>query len=185
MVRIVFTLAVLSLALPAHAAPPRPRKQYTIEQFLKTVGVSGPSFTADEKSVVFTSDESGVDNIYFVPSGGGKARAQTRSKETTIAIGAFPSDDRVLFSRDEGGNENNHLFVLDKGKEKDLTPGKLKATFVQWTHDLGGFYAQTNERNPKFFDLYRYDARSYERRLVYQNDEGYQLAAVSPDEKWL
>jgi dipeptidyl aminopeptidase/acylaminoacyl peptidase len=184
-IALLLLIPVVASAAPP-AAPPRPAKQYTAEQFLNTIVVGPPSFSADEKSVVFTSDDSGVPNVYVVPAGGGaRPRALTRSKETTRAISAFPRDDRILFARDEGGNENEHLYVLDKGKEKDLTPGKLKATFVDWTRDLSGFYAVTNERDPKFFDLYRYDAQSYQRRLIYRNDQGYALAAVSPDEKWL
>ncbi|WP_395851942.1 hypothetical protein [Cystobacter fuscus] len=34
-------------------------------------------------------------------------------------------------------------------------------------------------------DLYRYDAKTYARTLFFQNDEGYDLGAVSPDGKWL
>ena len=36
---------------------------------------------------------------------------------------AFAKDDRILFTRDQGGNELNHLYVLKDGQERDLTPG--------------------------------------------------------------
>ena len=46
---------------------------------------------------------------------------------------------------------------------RDLTPGKnLKASFAGWAADLRHFYVQTNERDPKFFDCYRYHADGFE-----------------------
>ncbi len=39
----------------------------------------------------------------------------------------------------------------------------------------------TNERDPAAFDLYRYDVKDYTRTLVFQNDEAFDVQAVSPD----
>jgi dipeptidyl aminopeptidase/acylaminoacyl peptidase len=182
---------VLALALLpglAAAAPARPKKQYTIEQLMKTVRLDGASFSPDEQSVLYSSNETGIFNVYTVPVAGGKATALTKSKtDTTMAVGYFPKDDRILYQRDHGGDENTHLYVRQKdGKEKDLTPGaKVKANFGGWTHDLTGFYVLTNERDSKFFDLYRYDAASYNRELVYQDDVGNQFEDISDDGKWM
>jgi hypothetical protein len=76
---------------------------------------------------------------------------------------------RILFTRDQAGNELNPLYVRERdGAEKDLTPGeKLKAMFAGWTPAGDAFYVLSNERDPRFFDLYRYDARTYERTLFY------------------
>ena len=123
-----------------------------------------------------------------VPVAGGAATPLTESKnDTTLLVAAFPLDGRFLYTRDQGGNERNHLYVKQAdGTERDLTPGeKLKARFVGWTHDGSGFYVATNERDERFFDLYLHDAKSYARRLVYQDDVGYDLGAISDDGKWL
>ena len=48
-------------------------RQYTIEQFLATTTVSGPSFSPDGSRVLFTSDASGIPNAYTVPFEGGTA----------------------------------------------------------------------------------------------------------------
>src|SRR5262249_6555552 len=63
----------------------------------------------------------------------------------------------------------------------DLTPGKnLKALFGGWADDLKHFYVLTTERDPKFFDCYRYDAGSYERTLLYKNTGGVGPMVGSP-----
>jgi dipeptidyl aminopeptidase/acylaminoacyl peptidase len=170
------------------AGKTRPSKQYTIEQFMNTTLVSGASFSPDEKEILFSSDETGVRNVYSIPVGGGKARALTTSTtDTTTAVSYFPNDTRFLYTRDQGGNELHHLYVREKdGSERDLTPGeKLKAMFVDWSGDKKSFFVLTNERDPKFFDVYRYDTATYERKLIYKNEGGYEPDAISRDGRWI
>ncbi|MEW6759911.1 MAG: S9 family peptidase [Pseudomonadota bacterium] len=178
------TTAPAAKAKQAQKAP----KRYTIEQFMATTSVTGASFSKDEKNIVFSSNASGIFNAYTIPVGGGKAVPLTRSTtDSTYAIGYFYNDDRILFTRDSGGDERNHVFVRElDGSERDLTPGdKHRAMFAGWRPDGSGFYVATNERDPKFFDLYLYDAKDYKRSVVYQNDSGMNVSAISRDGKWL
>ena len=184
---------------PAHAAATAPagkpsqkaqkeHKRYTIEQFMATTSVSGASFSRDEKQILFSSNASGIFNAYVLPVGGGTPRALTKSTtDSTYAVGFFYNDDRILFTRDQGGNEQNHLFVRElDGSERDLTPGtKLKAGFAGWQPDGNAFYVVTNERDPKYFDLYKYDAKTYARTMVYKNETGQTVSAISRDGRWL
>ncbi len=173
--------------VPASASERAP-KRYTIEQFMATTSITGASFSADESRVLFSSNASGIWNAYTLPAGGGTPQALTSSTtDSVFAVGYFPDDDRVLFTRDQAGNEQNHLFVRERdGSERDLTPGsKLKAQFYGFTPDGSAFHVATNERDAKFFDLYRYDTKTYERRLVYRNDKGLNVAAISRDGRWL
>lgn len=186
------TTAMVGLALLVSAsvvaAQSRPKQQYTIEQFLNTVSISGASFSADESRLLFSSNKTGIFNVYTVPVAGGEPTAITASTtDSTYAVSFFRTDDRILFTRDQGGNELNHLYVrTPDGQERDLTPGeKLKATFAGWAPDGKAFYVQTNERDARFFDVYRYDATSYERTLFYKNEQGYYPSGVSDDGKWL
>ncbi|HEX9392750.1 MAG TPA: S9 family peptidase [Usitatibacteraceae bacterium] len=172
----------------APSAAPKAPKQYTIEQFMATVNISGASFSADEQRVLFSSNASGIYNAYVLPVTGGTPVALTKSTtDSTFAVGFFPNDDRILFTRDQGGNEQNHLYVREQdGAEKDLTPGdKLKARFAGWTPDGSAFFVASNERDPKFFDLYRYDGKTYARGMIYQNDQGFEIGDISRDEKWI
>ena len=153
-------------------------RQYTIEQFLATTTFSGPSFSPDGSSVLFTSDASGIPNAYTVPFEGGTASPLTRSTtDSTFAVSFFPRDERILYTHDQGGNENNHLYVLGPKGDTDLTPGaKLKAIFSGWSRDESSFNVLTNERDPRFFDVYRHDAAKLERSLIYKDTAGYQVA---------
>ena len=170
----------------AEAAPPG--KQYAIADFIDTTSIFGASFSADEKRILFSSNKTGVWNAYTMPTGGGDWSAVTSSAtDNNYAVSYFPADERKLVTRDQGGNELDHLYVIElDGSEKDLTPGdKLKADFLGFNHAGSAFYVATNERDAKFFDLYRYDASTYARKRVYEIAQGLDLGPVSSDGRYL
>jgi dipeptidyl aminopeptidase/acylaminoacyl peptidase len=166
----------------------RPQKQYTIEQFMNTVAIGGASFSPDESRILFSSNKTGIYNAYTIRvTGGDWVPITSSTTDSTFAVGYFPNDNRILYTKDQGGNELNHLYVrMPDGTEKDLTPGdKLKASFNGFSRDGQVFFVQTNERDPRFFDIYRYDAKTYERTMFYKNDDGFFPAGVSGDGKWI
>ena len=158
-------------------------KNYTIEQFLKTVNYSGASFAPDNSKILVSSDVTGVFNAYSIPVGGGEPVQLTKSETDSInSISYFPNDERFLYTADQGGNELNHIYVqMPDGTSKDLTPGQLKAQFLGWSQDDKSFYVGTNEQNPRFFDIYQYDVESLERLMIFQNNEAYTLGDITPD----
>ncbi|HKA36906.1 MAG TPA: S9 family peptidase [Thermoanaerobaculia bacterium] len=183
---LLFVLAVFAAA--AGEAAGLPSRQYTIEQLLATTSITGASFSADEKKILFSSDKTGIYNVYSVAVAGGEAAALTSSTtDTTVAVSYFPKDDRFLYTRDKGGDEKNHLYVREKdGSEKDLTPGEsLKASFAGWSKSGDAFYVLSNERDSKYFDLYRYETNGYARKLLFKNEAGYDVGDISNDERWI
>jgi dipeptidyl aminopeptidase/acylaminoacyl peptidase len=184
----VVVLAVAASTPLATVDAQRQPKQYTIEQFLDTTSIAGATFSADESRILFSSNKTGIWNAYTVPVAGGPWTPITSSTtDSTYAVAFFPHDDRILLTRDQGGNELNHLYVrMSGGEEQDITPGaRLKAQFLDWTPDGAAFYVTSNERDPKFFDIYRYDAKTYARALLFENTDGYFPAAVSGDGTWV
>jgi dipeptidyl aminopeptidase/acylaminoacyl peptidase len=72
------------------------------------------------------------------------------------------------------------------GSTKDLTPGeKTKAQFADWAGDLKSFSVLTNERDPQYFDLYRYAVDGYAREMVFKNDGGFNVSEFSRDGRWV
>jgi dipeptidyl aminopeptidase/acylaminoacyl peptidase len=169
-------------------APEPEIPRYDARTFFETVSVSGASFSHDESRLLVSTDETGVFNAYSVPVQGGEAVALTQSTTDSIfGLSWFPHDDRFLYSKDQGGNELTHLYVRElDGTDRELTSApNARAGFFGWTADKSAFFVTTNERDPKFFDLYRYAADGYERKLLFENEGGYALGAVSSDGRWL
>jgi dipeptidyl aminopeptidase/acylaminoacyl peptidase len=191
------TPPVATTESPAPARPPRPPgvKQYDAATLFKNVlvyaaqppgGISYDEFSHDGSKALVATDASGVFNLYAIPTAGGEPQRLTTSNESQLPVGYFPADDRVLYLQDSGGNELNHLYVLDGQQSKDLTPSdKTKATFVSFSGDGKWFWATTNERDPKSFDLYRYSTKDYKRELVFTNKDAWTIGDVSRDGRWL
>lgn len=168
-------------------------KTYSAAEFFSTTSfsaasASGYAFSPDGKNVLITSDETGVFNAFATNIETG-TRTQLTNSETSAHFGVsyFPNDDRILVTADNGGDELNHIWVREAdGTLRDLTNSEnTKASFGGWTADGGEFYALTNERDPKAFDLYAYKADDYARRMVYENTDALSISGVSNDGRWL
>src|SRR3546814_19680811 len=128
--------ALACLAGPALAAESAPTR-YTIEQLMASDSIGGLSWSPDDTKLIFTSNRTGIANIYEMPSSGGPATALTHStQETVSAIGYFPHAERHLFSSAQGGNELAHIYVRERhGPHPESTPGRRPlATFRDRDH---------------------------------------------------
>ena len=187
LVAAVPALAATEPAAPAQAASTA-ATPYTAAQFFETTSVSmanpdGLAFSEGRSHILISSDKSGAFNAYALPVAGGDPVPLTASTaNATFAQSYFPDGRRVLVAADQGGNELTHIYVREmNGTLRDLTPGdKLKAGFVGFSDDGQTFWLTSNERDAEVFDLYAYDAASYERKLVFQNP-GMDVATVSGD----
>ncbi|MBL4618057.1 MAG: S9 family peptidase [Robiginitomaculum sp.] len=182
-------LASVFLLPPAVADPnTKTPPTYSAEVFYETtdflISGTGYAFSPNKEHLLITSDESGVYNVYALNLKTNQRTALTNSTTNAVyAINYFPDGERYLYTSDNGGDELNHVYVAGaKTGARDLTPGeKLKAAFVAWVDDGTAFILQTNERDSRFFDLYRYDASNFERTLIFENDLGLGSFVISRD----
>ena len=201
--RVLWLLASLCLAAcgeqmtgsPAESpqsSDPESVPGYSARAFYETtsydlVPSEGRAFSADGRSLLISSDQTGVYNAWSMPLDGTSPQPLTDSADNAIfAVSWFPDDDRILYTADNGGDELNHVFVREAdGGVRDLTPGDaLKASFFKWSADRASFFILSTERDQQNFDLYRYAAADYERELLYENT-GFDIADLSPDGRWL
>ena len=133
------SLLILSLVLAASSAVAQPKKQttpvreYTIEQFMNTVRIGGSSFSADEKSLLFHSNKSGIFNVYSVAVTGGAPTQLTNStKESTFAVTYLPNDARFLYSYDRGGWHDQGADSVDRSWDRTSSQNR------SWGQSMGG-----------------------------------------------
>ena len=121
-------IAAVLLVLPAAAAAQA--RTYTIEQLMEADSLGGFAFSPDNSKLLFTSNRTGIANIYVMPAEGGEARPLTSSTtETVRSLGYFPHDERILFSSDQGGNERAHIYVRElDGTIRDTGARRVIAT---------------------------------------------------------
>ena len=162
-------------------------KKYSIEQFYKNNSIIGGAFSDDENKLLVSSNESGIFNVYEIDIASGEKTQKTFSeKESFFAIDYLPKTNQILYSADKGGDELNHIYLMNEdGTTTDLTPGeKEKARFAGWSKDKKSMYFTSNKRTPKFFDFYKMNIDSRESEMLYQNDNGINISSMSEDEDW-
>ena len=170
------------------ATVPSNLKEYSIEQFMDNESIFGSSFSHDEKNLLVGSDKSGIYNAYKLNIESGEMTALTKSADKTIRpMSYFPKDDRFLFMSDNNGDEINHIFLSElDGSTKDLTPAEgARSSFRGWNKEKTAFYFSSNKRDPQFMDFYKMDISDFSSKLLYQNDEGFDLGGISNDEKYV
>ncbi|MGS2726919.1 S9 family peptidase [Psychroserpens sp. BH13MA-6] len=163
-------------------------QQYTIEQFMDNEAVRGGSFSQDNSNLLITSNRSGIYNVYTIPVKGGELTAITASDSTSyFANSYFPSDNRMLLSADGNGDEISHLYVRElDGSIKDITPTKgAKSNFYGWSDDDAYLYYGSNQRDPKYFDVYKMSIADYSSEMLYQNNDGLDFSGMSKDENYI
>lgn len=163
-------------------------QQYTVEQFMNTTSIFGSSFSFDESSILFSSNESGIYNAYTIPVEGGEPTQITASEDNAVfTYSFFPGDDRMLYRSDQGGNEFWHVYLREEdGSVHDLTPGEsARSLFAGWAYDEESLFFSSNERNPMFMDIYEMDIETFTPEMIYQNDAGYDLGDISNDKCWM
>jgi len=181
-----FALIALILFIASCTQTYTPTK-YSIEQFYQNNRIGGGSFSDDETKLLVRSDESGIFNVYEIDIVSGVKTQKTFSeKESYFAIDYLPGTNQILFSADKGGDELNHIYLMNEdGATTDLTPGENeKARFAGWSKDKKSMYFISNKRNPKFFDFYKMNIETWESEMLYQNDNGINISNMSEDETW-
>lgn len=173
----------------------KPKKQYTIEQFMDIVQIAGGAFSPDESKILINTKETGIFNAYEIDIATGEKKQLTKSTDNAIfAQSYFPADERIVYTSDKGGNEITHIYVRDiNGAVTDLIKDTTaKASFAGWSYDRKKMYYMSNSRDKRFFDLYTVEVTDnpsegnvYFSTLTYKNDEGLNPAAISNDDRYI
>ncbi|WP_047982285.1 S9 family peptidase [Ornithinibacillus contaminans] len=170
------------------SSKPNVLSKYSIEQFMNTESLAAVSISHDDSTILYASDKSGVYNAYSMQLDGSNRTQLTHSTtDRIIPTTYFPYDNRFLYQSDKGGNEIIHIYVMDEsGQSRDLTPEENeKASFTDWSIDKKSFFYESNKRDNRFMDVYEMDIDTFTPTLLFQNDQGYHINAISPNKQFI
>lgn len=164
-------------------------KQYTATQLYTNENIYGIAFSTDESKVLINSDRTGIQNLYMLAIADTAVQPLTHSvKESLYGIDYLPGTDSYLYASDEGGNENDHIFLQSAGNvaPRDLTPWPgSKNSMHSWSRDKKALFIESNRRDPKYFDIWKADTANWDFKLFYRNDSGYTVGSISHDERYI
>ena len=163
-------------------------KVYGIEEFFDNVSISGGYFSTDEEKIIFSSNQSGIFNVYEANIQTGKINQLTASNKESFFVRAYvPNSNDFIYSADNEGNEINHLFLRKEDDTViDLTPNENeKSVFYKWSNDNQFLYYLTNKRDSRYFDLYKMKIGQWIPEIIYKNEDNFSLSDISNNEKYL
>ena len=162
--------------------------KYDVEEFFNNVAISGGYFSSSSDKLIYSSNESGIYNIYEVNINNGEASQLTHSEKESFFIRSYvPNSDAFIYSADKGGNEISHLYLQKKdGGLLDLTPGENeKSSFYKWSKDNSILYYLSNKRDSRYFDLYKMSVNNWKSSLIYENNNNMSVSSISDNEEYL
>lgn len=163
-------------------------KTFTINDFLEIKASYEPSFSPDEKKVVYLNNHTGTFQIYLLDLETTEIK-QLTNFEDYISLASFsPTQNQLVFKMAKGGNENTQLYLMDLNSNiiEELT-NKLAArfNFGGWSKDGKKVVFGSNERNGKDFDVFVMDLETKIPKLVLTKEGWWEPYGFSPQGTFL
>ena len=184
----IFSILLFIIIVGCNESQKRDITKYKIDAFFDNIAISGGYFSSSEDKLIFSSNESGIYNVYEVNIDNGAVSQLTNSKKESFFIRSYvPGSDDFIYSADKGGNEISHLYLQKKeGEIIDLTPGENeKSSFYKWSKDNSILYYLSNKRDSRYFDLLKMSVNDWKSNVVYENKNNMSISSISGNEKFL
>jgi len=164
-------MALILLVAPMVVA--QSPKTIPVRDFFKNPEKAYFQISPDGNYISFTQPFESRMNVFVQKRGSEEIKRVTSITDRDISEYYWKGNDRILYMKDFGGDENFHLFSVDKNGigEKDLTP--FEGTKVHLVDDLEDHDTDVligmNIRNKEIFDVYRLNTITGETTMVAEN----------------
>jgi dipeptidyl aminopeptidase/acylaminoacyl peptidase len=144
-----------------------------LADFFKDPEKAAYRISPNGEQIIFRAPHMGRMNVFIQKLGDTTATPLTHETERSLYDAYWESDDRIIFVKDVGGDENTHILSVkpDGTDLKDHTPfEKVQASVIDILEDKPNeILVQHNKRNPQVFDVYHLNLSTGEFKLVAEN----------------
>lgn len=162
-----------------------PKNLIPLENFFKNPQKTAYALSPNGTHLAFLAPYENRRNIFVQEIATDKVWRITNVVDRDLSAYAWANNDRLIYVRDFGGDENFHLFSVSKegNDEKDLTPfDNVRIEFIdELEQDENHMLISMNKRNPQIFDPYRININNGALTLVAENP-GYITQWISDHE---
>jgi peptidase S9 len=153
-----------------------------LEDFFRNAKSSSYRLSPDGHYLAYLAPYSDRMNLFVrsIAADGQLGEPIRLTSETDRSLGGYlwADNERLIYAKDEGGDENYHLFGIrrDGSDERDYTnfPGVRAGIIDDLPEVPGQILIEMNRRNPEAFDPYRLDLDTGELTLLAENPGNYQ-----------
>ena len=149
---------------------------YSVEDYFSKPQVSSFKLSPNGKYVSYREkDEKGKRHIYIKDVKTNTVTKVIEEKEELVRQYFWANDNRLLFMKDKGGDENYHIYGIntDGSNLKDLTPfEKVTVSVLKQLKSQKDFIIiSMNKENEQVFEPYRLNVTSGELKKLYDNKD--------------
>src|SRR6202162_4519172 len=166
----LLTLMLILSSSPAEDSVP---PTIPLRDFFRNPQTTGYELSPSGALIAFLKPVESRLNIFVQPKSGGEAKQITQVKDRDIRAFFWKGDKYLLYLKDNGGDENFHLYVTrsDGTGTRDLTPFEgVRSEMVDDLEDHPtDLIVGLNKRNKEIFDAYRLNVESGELKLIAEN----------------
>jgi len=168
--------------------------KHNLLRFLSVRSSYNPTYSFDDRRLVYISDTTGVPQVWSAEIDGGAPQQLTYDEDRVGSLSSAKKTDSFIFTRDHGGNERFQLFLMkDRGREyHQLTDhpdvihefGSTWSTTQagsSWSPDEDSFLFSSNSRDRAFFDVYTMSLSKGKVSRVHKSDNTNYGIDWSPD----
>ncbi|HXW95687.1 MAG TPA: S9 family peptidase [Nitrososphaerales archaeon] len=152
-------------------------------RFLSVRSAFNPTYSSDDKKLIYLSDMTGVPQVWSVDIEGGAPQQLTYYEDRVGVVSGAKKKDAFVFTKDHGGDENFQLFLMEKGagELQQLTddPEVIHDFSSTWTATQAGsswsptedsILFSSNARNRAFFDVYTMALSTKRVKRIHRSD---------------
>ncbi len=160
-------------ALRAYLEQESASGKYSVEDFFRKPKQSRYQLSPDGTHFSFMGPYKRRNNIFVQKVDGGEPVQLTFEEERDISGYFWANNNRIVFVKDSGGDENFALYAVNKdgSSPKDLTP--FKGVRIEVIDDLEDDEEEViigmNKNNPQLFEPYRLNINSGELKQLAEN----------------
>ncbi|MCZ6594156.1 MAG: S9 family peptidase [Bacteroidetes bacterium] len=145
----------------------------TVEDFFKNSEQRTFRISPDGTHLAYMAPYNNRMNVHVRSMDSDSVIRVTSVVDRDIAGYFWGNNDRIVYIKDDAGNENYHLFSVSKAGENEINLTPFEGVRAQIIDDLKNNEEEMiiglNNRNPQVFDPYRININSGEMELLYEN----------------
>jgi dipeptidyl aminopeptidase/acylaminoacyl peptidase len=144
-----------------------------VREFFKNPEKSGFDLSPNGQFISYMAPYQDRMNIHVQHVGTQEAKRITSITDRDIAGYFWADDQRIVYLRDNGGDENYYITVIDKDGQNEKVLTQFDNVRTQIIDDLEEIPDEViiglNKRNPEVFDAYRLNLSSGEMEMIAEN----------------
>ncbi|MEO1626096.1 MAG: prolyl oligopeptidase family serine peptidase, partial [Bacteroidota bacterium] len=157
---------------------------YSVEDFFRLPEKAQYRLSPDGRYFSFLGQFERRQNIFIQEIGSDKATRITSETDRNIASYFWANNNRLLFVKDSGGDENFQLHAVDKDGQnaRDLTPfEKVRINLIDALEEIEEeIIIGMNKNNPQLFEPYRMNINTGDYQQLANNDD-----PAAPIDNWV